>query len=142
MSNRLENTTLLPLPPNTLSFDRDDAAVNMEIYARFMQHLRRVPNSRMEIKILSAIQFTADMMDYTDAQVAKVLVDLGLRAPRAAMPADFLSFADAALMRSRWDVGGPNEALLALKDHWDRTGEDKFAAFRGAYSLVNESAFV
>ncbi len=138
MSNRLENTTLLPLPPETLSFDRDDAAVNMEIYARFMQHLRHVPNSRMEIKILSAIQFTADMMDYTDAQVAKVLVDLGLRSSRAAMPADFLSFADQALMRSRWDVGGPNEALLALKDHWDRTGEDKFAAFRREFSLVDE----
>ena len=128
MSTEIE----LPLPP------QKEQLVEMEAYARFMQHLRRVPHNRMEIKILSAIQFTADMMDYTDAQIAKMMVDCGLRVGRAGLQMDYLEFADAALMRSGWDVGGPSAPLVALKDYWDETGEDKFAAFRRDYTILRE----
>jgi hypothetical protein len=110
------------------------------VFERFMHHLRQVPNSRMEIKILSAIHFAADMEDCSDAHVAKILVDFGLRAPRLAFPDDFLRFADSALLRTGWEVGGPTKALLALKNHWDAIGEDKFAAFRGAFSLTENLA--
>ncbi len=109
--------------------------VELEIYARFMRHLRHVPNSRMEIKVLSSIQFTADMMDIGDALVAKTLVDMGLRAPRRAFPAAFLEHADAAIIRSGWEVGGPSNAVVELKNHWDKIGEDRFAAFRKSYAL-------
>ena len=128
---------ILPLPPQSLK-EREDQA----LYARFMRHLRCVPNSRMEIKVLSAVQFTADMLGYSDAHIAKVLVDLGLRAPRMAFPADFLKFADQALMRSGFEVGGPTKALLELKAYWDQIGEDKFAAFGGDYSLIDEGAYL
>jgi hypothetical protein len=109
--------------------------IELEIYARFMRHLRHVPNSREEIRILSSIQFTADMLDVADALVAKTLVDMGLRAPRKAFPASFLDHADGALMRTGWDVGGPSEALIELKAHWDKIGEDRFAAFRKSHAL-------
>ena len=132
-----KNDVVLPLPPVTASGDSE-----MEVYARFMRHLRNVPNSRMEIKILSAIQFTADMLGHSDAHVSKVLVDMGLRSPRMAFPADFLKFADFSLMRTGWDIGGPTASLLELKRHWDKIGEDKFAAFRGEYSIVGQSAFL
>ena len=122
----------LPLPP-----EKDDFSA-MEIYARFMTHLRQVPHRRMEIKILSAIHFTANMADYTDAQVSKMLVDMGLRVGRDGLPADYLDFADASLMRSGWDVGGPSKGLAALKAFWDDIGEDKFAAFRKTYHLRDE----
>lgn len=121
----------LPLPPPSTEERKDD----MAIYARFMRHLRHVPNSRVEIKILSAIQFTADMMDLSDAHVAKVLVDLGLRAPRVAFPADFLSFIDQALMRSPLDIGGPNAQMVELRDFWNSIGEDKFAAFKTNFDV-------
>ena len=91
-----------PLPP-ALELE---ARFEMEIYVRFMRHMREVPNSRVEIKVLSAIQFTADMMDAGDALVAKTLVDLGLRAPRPAFPPAFLDFTDRALRRTAWDSGG------------------------------------
>jgi hypothetical protein len=123
---------VLPLPPT-----EKEAVSEMEIYARFMRHLRMVPNSRSEIKVLSAIQFTADMMDLGDALVAKTLVDLGLRAPRRAMPAAYLDHVDRSLMRSGWDVGGPSPSSLELKSHWDMIGEDPFAAFRREYTLVD-----
>ncbi len=131
---------MLPLPPQAI--DNSSYDVEMEIYARFMRHLRHVPNSRPEIKVLSALQFTADMLDFSDAHVAKVLVEMGLRAPRMAFPADFLRYADQALMRERWEVGGPSESLLQLKGHWDSVGDDKFAAFRGEYPLISEELAV
>ena len=141
-SHTEKNTTVrgdivLPLLPASPS-ERSD----MDIYARFMRHLRNVPNSRMEIKILSAIQFTADMMGHSDAHVAKVLVELGLRAPRLAFPADFLKFADFSMMRTGWEVGGPTVSLSDLKTHWNRIGEHKFAPFTGEYSLMNTGALI
>lgn len=114
----------LPLAPEA------SAISEMEIYARFMRHLRMVPNSKMEIKVLSAIQFTADMLDLSDALVSKTLIDLGLRAPRAALPEEYLDFADQSLMRSGFDLGGPKTSTLAIKQHWDHIGEDQFAGIR------------
>jgi hypothetical protein len=131
-----QDEVVLPLPPH-LPADGDD----MALYARFMRHLRNVPNSRMEIKVLSAIQFTADMLGHSDAHVAKLLVDLGLRAPRMAFPADFLKYASEAMMRSGWEVGAPTHGLIALHNHWNRTGEDRFAAFRGEYTLIDERIY-
>ena len=131
-----ESEISLPLPPTIT--EEDDLA----LYARFMRHLRHVPTSRMEIKILSAIRFTADLLDHSDAHISKVLVDLGLRAPRMAFPADFLKYTDAALMRSGWEVGGPSAGLLALKEYWDATGEDQFAAFRGDYPLMEARVLI
>lgn len=121
---------VLPMPPNKNQHQ------DMDVYIRFMRHLRCVPNSRAQIKVLSAIQFTSDFLDCSDAHISKLLVELGLRAPRLAFPAEFLEYADAALMRTGWIVGGPSAGLLALKEYWDKTGEDKFAAFRAQYSLV------
>lgn len=128
---------ILPMPCEDLRQIAEHA-----VYARFMRHLRHVPNSRVEIKILSSIRFTADMLGYSDAHTAKILVDLGLRAPRMAFPADFLDFADASLMRSGWEVGGPTPGILALKEHWDAIGEDKFAGFKRSYSLLDEKAVI
>ncbi|MCB1532597.1 MAG: hypothetical protein KDJ35_06995 [Alphaproteobacteria bacterium] len=133
-----ETRVALPLPPK----DALNSAADMDVYARFMRHLRHVPNSREEIKILSAIQFTADMMDYTDAVVARILVDLGLRAPRMAFPAAFLKFADQSLMRERHDVGGPTKALLELRQHWTAIGESPFSSIMGEYSLIRDSVYI
>lgn len=134
-SNVASNVTL-PLPPKV------EHDVDMAIYARFMRHLRNVPNSRMEIKVLSAVQFTADMMDHSDAHIAKVLVELGLRAPRMAFPADFLEFIDNAQLRQDWEIGSPTKGMLELKEHWDRTGEDKFAAFKRQYAIQETTAVI
>lgn len=127
---------ILPLPPERKEYREID------VYARFMRHLRNVPNSRLEIKVLSALQFTADMTDHSDAHVAKILVECGLRAPRMAFPAEFLEYADQSLMRGGWDVGGPSEALNDLRDHWVRSGDDRFAAFKRAYPTLAEGAVV
>ncbi len=124
----------LPSPQENCSAD------DLRLFSRFMKHLRNVPSSRAAIKVLSAIQFTADMLDYSDAHVAKVLVEHGLRAPRLAFPADFLEFIDSSLMRSSWEIGAPSPAMRDLKAYWDRNGEDKFAAFKRTYSLLDEAA--
>lgn len=132
-----DHRVALPLPPE----NAEEAAAEMDVYARFMRHLRCVPNSRMEIKILSAIQFTADMMDYGDAVVARILVDLGLRAPRMAFPAAFLKHVDQSFLRSRGEVGGPSASMQDLKAHWRAIGESRFVHVTGEYSLVGDSAY-
>jgi len=135
--NRVESNIILPLPPMAAN-----ANPEREIYARFMRHLRNVPNSCMQIKVLSAIQFTADMLDIGDSLVTKTLVDCGLRAPRKALPSDYLQFVDRSLMRSGWEVGGPSASAAELKAHWDKIGEDKFAAVRGKVPVATQTLFV
>ena len=106
-SNDNQSHIVLPLAPQ----QSINATNEMEIYVRFMRHLRLVPNSRMEIKVLSAIQFTADMLDITDALVAKTLVDLGLLASRKAFPTAYLEFVDKSFLRKQWDLGAPSKGL-------------------------------
>ncbi len=133
-----DERSVLPLPPPR----EGEAFFEMDVYARFMRHLRHVPSSRMEIKILSSIQFTADMMDCGDALIAKTLVDLGLKAPRRAFPVSFLDFVDRSLMRTSWENGGPQASVLKLRDHWHRIGEDRFAsAQRDQYAIYNENIY-
>lgn len=133
--NTATNTdrVILPLPPLG-----DDTKLEMEVYARFMRHLRYVPNSRMEIKVLTAIQYVADMMDMQDCQVAKILVDLGLRGSRMALPAMYLEYADYALMRGKWDMEAANASLRELYEYWAKIGEDRFAAFKRTYPILSE----
>jgi hypothetical protein len=114
-------------------------ATEYAIYHCFIAHVRQVPSSRTEIKVLSAIQFTADTLNLSDAHVSKALVEMGLRAPRLAFPLEFLDFADAALMRYGWEVGAPNEALVSLRDHWFHQGEKPTtASFRHIHSILRE----
>lgn len=121
----------MPLPP------LDGAPKDtLEVYARFMRHVRLAPNSNVYIKILSGIQFTADMMDMPDAMVAKMLADMGLRAPRGAFPETYLDHVDRTIMRSGWDAQIPCESSIDMKRFWDDIGEDKFAAFQKDYPLV------
>lgn len=132
--NNVTGKVQLPLPPE----NSQELHSDMEIYARFMRHLRMVPNSQMEIKVLSAIQFTADMIDISDALVAKTLVDLGLRAPRKAFPNEYLEFVDRSILRTGWHVGGPTASAIDLKEYWDQIGEDKFAPFRADVHVTEE----
>lgn len=135
--NREFKNISLPLPPS-----KERGAAEMEVYARFMRHLRMVPNSQSDIKVLSAIQFTADMIDIRDALVSKILVDCGLRAPRKAFPSEYLDHVDASLMRSGWEVGGPTATTIELKKYWDKIGEDSLAAYRREPVIAQETLFV
>lgn len=138
--NSLNDRVILPIP-EIHNVQDQSAKSEMEIYARFMRHLRSVANSRMEIKVLTSIQFVADMLDLSDSEVAKTLVDLGLRAPRMALPSEYLDHVDGRLMRDDWEAGAANPALKALQDHWMRIGEDRFAAFRRFYPTLAENIF-
>ncbi|PJB70646.1 MAG: hypothetical protein CO093_07295 [Alphaproteobacteria bacterium CG_4_9_14_3_um_filter_47_13] len=130
---------ILPLPPQA----GEETRFEMEIYVRFMRHLRDVPTSRMEIKILAAIQFAADVMETGDALVTKTLVDLGLKAPRKAFPVSFLDFADKGIMRTNWDHGSLPASVVKLHHHWNKIGEDRFSyGMAGQYSVYNENHYV
>ena len=119
-----------------------DNKFELEVFDVFISHLREVPNSRVEIKILSSIHFTADRLDASDALIAKTLVDMGLRAPRKAFPVSFLDFVDRAVMRRAWDQSTPAGSVMALKEHWDYIGEDRFSAgLQTQYAVYNEGLY-
>ena len=126
----------LPFPPTDMKADFE-----MEVYARFMRHLRQVCNSRSDIRVLSSIQFVADMMDVSDALISKILVDLGLRAPRMAFPEAYLEFADNTLMREIHQSGSASLCLRELQNHWAETGDDRFAAFKRLYPTLSVGVF-
>ncbi len=125
----------------TLPYLDDNGATSeqRDIYCRFIKHLRHVPISRMEIKILSSIQFCADMMDSSDAYIAKELVEMGLRAPKIAFPQEFIDFMHNSLMRKGFSVGSPSNAIIDLAKIWN-IGEEKVKAvtFRHIYDIVEE----
>jgi len=115
--------------------------LEMDIYARFMRHLRLIPHNREEIKILISIQFVSDMTASSEAHVSKVLVDLGLRAPRSAFPADYLAYTDASMMREGFEYGAPSQGIKDLVTHWSEIGEDKFAQFKRQYTLLDQDIY-
>ena len=129
---------ILPLPPEA----GEETRFEMEVYVRFMRHLREVPNNRMEIKMLAAMQFAADMMETGDALIAKTLVDLGLRAPRKAFPVAFLDFVDKGIQRTSWDHNSPPVSVMKLHGHWNKIGEDRFGSgLPKQYSVYNENNY-
>ncbi|MAS87082.1 MAG: hypothetical protein CMH30_03770 [Micavibrio sp.] len=123
----------LPLPPQNKS------QFEMDVYARFFRHLRCVPNSRAEIKILSSLQFTADMMGASDEHITKVLVECGLRAPRSAFPQSFLAHIDQALVKDDHEYGAATPEMKDLAAHWHSHGEDSFAMHRYIKPLANQN---
>lgn len=124
--------------------DARENSFNAEVFKRFISHLSHVPISRAEIKVLSSIQFTADMLDLSDAHVSKILVELGLRAPRIAFPMEFLEYSDAAVMRQGWNVGAPSKAMMELRQYWLRYHREveMNTAFPAARSLLEEKSMV
>lgn len=89
--NTIQTIMALPLAPS-VDARQLHRHMEMEIYVQFMRHLRLAPHADMTVKILCAIQFTADTLNLGDDYVAKVLVDCGLQAPRKAFPHSYLRF--------------------------------------------------
>lgn len=115
-------TCLYPIPP----VDFMNFAHDMDIYVRFMRHLRFSPHSREDIRILATIGFVADMIGAGDADVAGTLIDMGLRVPRTALPASYLMMVDQHLLRAD---AVPSLALTDLVVHWHRIAEARVPAF-------------
>ncbi len=130
---KTSSAIIYPLPPQ----DVDKARFEMEVYARFMGHLRNVPHSREDIKVLTAIEFTADIMDTSDALVAKTLLDLGLRAPRRSFPATFLEFVDHTIARTNWETGSAPSSVNELAEHWNVIGEGRFENMMRNYYAIS-----
>ena len=113
-----------------LPTDQEDCAV----YHIFMQHLPRVARNRLDIKILHALQYTADATGTDVTDICMMLVQMGLRAPRLAFPASFLEQVDLAVIRHGRGDMVLDPTVMALRHHWDQLGEDRWAGFRYAHA--------
>jgi len=82
------NDVIMPLYPI------EKSGLDMDICQRFVKHLRHVRSDDVSVKLLSSIQYTADILGCSDAHICKVLVDHGLRAPREGFPKCFIEYID------------------------------------------------
>lgn len=105
-----------PLPPTAFSQWADE----MDIYVRFMRQVRTSAYTKAEHKIFSGIQVAGAATHRDDAHVAMMLIDLGLRAPRGAFPAEFLCRIDAAITRAGQVESALSTAVADLLEHWQR----------------------
>ena len=118
-ATRIHTPVILPcLPENTGTTERD-------IYMAFIRAFREGPQRRMEVRLLTAIHRAADETDNSDAYVSRVLVDMGLMAPRLAYPADFLDHVDATIVRDR-PLRTIPASYVALTQHWAAIGEELY----------------
>ncbi len=108
------------------------------VCSRFLRHLEALGADYPARRILRSIQFVADLFGYSDAHVAKMLVDQGLRGPRHAFPESFLDFADQALPIPDWEVGGAGAPVQALAALWDALERQPLPSVRSHFSSFEE----
>ena len=125
---------VIELPRMTVN-KAGDAGNRHKIINHFFQCLRDATHSRPDVCILLAIQRTADATTNSDAYVAKVLVEAGLRAPRMAFPGEFLDYMTQALTCHPHHMGAANSHDKDLYAHWASIGDDPFAGIEWAMSM-------
>ena len=115
---------LLPMPPTDMGSEFE-----MEVYVRFMRCIRQVSSKHHDMGILVSIQFVADMINVSQVHVTKILVGLGLRAPRLAFPEAYLQTIERSSLRDMLDAGYSDIPLRDLRHHWQAIREDRFLSF-------------
>ncbi|MBI3441755.1 MAG: hypothetical protein HY052_08170 [Proteobacteria bacterium] len=90
---------ILPICPA----ERSDKLFEIEVYTHFMSYLRRIPHSLEDVGVRCGIQRVADKMRINPDLAAKILVDIGLRAPRQSFPPSFLDWCDFHSTKNRID---------------------------------------
>lgn len=103
----------MPVPPSSQHPDH-------EYYQAFVRTMNRLPRTMaIGLKLRTAIEKTADFMRTSPAHVARLLVDYGMRAPRAAFPASFLDFVDQTPQpRHAVERAALDSDVIELKDFW------------------------
>ena len=112
--------------PRVTAHHPGDALNRQTIISHFFQCLRDAKHSRPDVCILLAIQRTADATANSDAYVAKVLVEAGLRAPRMSFPGEYLDYVTQALIRHPHHMGAATVHDKDLYAHWASIGDDPF----------------
>jgi hypothetical protein len=94
---------ILPLCPV------EEKTFEAEVYRRFIRLFSESAGT-LESRILSSIQLAAEAVGLNPAIASKMLVDMGLRAERAAFPPTFLD----------WSFVQTPPSILSLRHYWDR----------------------
>lgn len=138
-ASQKHHTNTVTLPTFYTAMDQSDH----EIIQLFHQNFAMSAQSRDEIKILSSIHKVADVTGQSDAFIAKILVDHGLRSLRLAFPQDFLDHLDQSYLRSEEGrfscLSGTYRNLI---EFWTTHGENPFAFIDRDYARLTLPKFL
>jgi len=102
----------MPVPPT-------DSSPDMPYYQAFVHAMNRTQAANIAEKLRLAITATADTTRTSPAHIARMLVDYGLRAPRAAFPDSFVDYVESRpAPKSFVPVTAVDTDVIALKDFW------------------------
>ena len=112
----------MPVPPAESHPDH-------EYYQAFVRAMNRLPRQApVGQKLLTSIQQTADQMGTSEAHVARLLVDYGMRAPREAYPNSFVEFVDRyPIPRNAVERAALDTDVIELKDFWNGLTQQEIA---------------
>lgn len=122
---------ILPISPAA----RD--SFESQLCQTFLRQLRQAYAGRMSVKVLSSIRYTSEAMIASEAHIAKILVDYGLRAPRAAFPKSFLDYADHSIKKQPNSKEAARYSCRELYEHWLNIGD--YSGFSKAYSHATDT---
>lgn len=100
-----------------------------EVVQIFLQCFRNIQFPRDDMRVMQAIERTADLTGNSDGLISKILVDNGLRACRECFPQEFLSHIDLlCLKKGRRTLSQKlKKSHSDLKDFWRFNGDNKFS---------------
>jgi hypothetical protein len=102
----------MPVPPGPSSPD-------LPYYQAFVHAMNRTKAASIAEKLRHAITLTADLTKTSPAHIARMLVDYGLRAPKAAFPDSFVDYVESRpAPKSFVPLTATDTDVIALKDFW------------------------
>jgi len=112
--NNKDNNIVLPI------IEQAETHEEKEITLIFLHYYRDLAVSSSDVRVFRAIDKAATLTGYSEAVIAKTLVNCGLRSSRRSLPQEFLNHVDMMLYRVH-----ACKSYKALKKFWsDTCGEN------------------
>ena len=89
----------------------------------FMTYFHNIKSDDPAFKTYCAIHFAAEELHNSAENIARMLVEIGLRAPIEAFPKSFTNYIEEKQDRERWDLNGLTTAQKELASLWQEPDE-------------------
>lgn len=89
----------------------------------FMTYFHNIKSDDPAFKTYCAIHFAAEELHNSAENIARMLVEIGLRAPIEAFPKSFTTYIQEKQDKEKWDLNGLTTSQKELADIWQQPDE-------------------